>query len=82
MKNKNTLKNKTEIANGYDLFVDAILSLKGDIRGDILRTAARKCSNPYLYLFNKIQKKDVNDNVYALLMEEGLLTNEMFAHQD
>jgi hypothetical protein len=81
MKNKNTLKSKTEISNGYDLFVDAILSLKGDVRADVLRIGSKNCSNPYLYLFNRIQKKDVNDNVYALLMEEGLLTNEMFAHQ-
>jgi hypothetical protein len=79
MKNKNTMKTKTEISNGYDLFVDAILSLKGDIRADILRIGSKHSSNPYLYLFNKIQKKDVNDNVYGLLMEEGLLTNEMFA---
>jgi hypothetical protein len=79
---KNKLKSKKEISNGYDLFVDAILSLKGDIRADVLRIGSKHCSNPYLYLFNKIQKKDVNDNVYGLLMEQGLLTNEMFAHND
>jgi len=77
---KHKLKSKAEIQNGYDLFIDALLSLPGDVRGDILRTASRHCSNPYLYLFNRIQKKDVNDNVYALMFEMGLLTNEMFAH--
>jgi hypothetical protein len=78
----NKLKSKAQIQNGYDLFIDALLSLPGDVRGDILRIGSKHCSNPYLYLFNRIQKKDVNDSVYALLLENGLLTNEMFAHND
>ena len=78
----NKLKPKAQIQNGYDLFIDALLSLPGDVRGDILRIGSKNCSNPYLYLFNRIQKKDVNDSVYALLLENGLLTNEMFAHND
>ena len=73
---KNKMKTKT--ANGYDLFVDAILCLKGDVRADVLRIGSKFSTNPYLYLFNKIQERDVNDSVYALMIEEGLLTNEMF----
>jgi len=66
--------------NAYDEFIDAVLSLPSDVRGDILRIAGRESDNPYLYLFNRIQKKDVLDPIYGLLIENGLLTNEMFQH--
>ena len=69
MKNKNT----------YDNFIDALLSLPGDIRGDILRIGQRnaKNGNAYHYLFKRIQKQDVEDPIYMLMIENGILTNEM-----
>jgi len=66
--------------NAYDDFIDAILSLPGDVRGDILRIAGRNSDNPYLYLFNRIQKKDVEDPIFGILLDNNLLTNEMFQH--
>jgi len=66
--------------NAYDDFIDAILSLPGNVRGDILRIAGRESDNPYLYLFNRIQKKDVEDPIFGILLDYNLLTNEMFQH--
>jgi hypothetical protein len=74
------LKTTEKLQNGYDLFIDGVLSLPGDVRGDLLRIGSKHCSNPYLYLFNRIQKKDVNDPVFTMLIENNLLTEEMFAH--
>lgn len=68
----------TTTTNAYDLFIDAVLSLPADTRGDVLRIAARESDNPYLYLFNRIQKKDVNDSIFGVLMDYNLLTEEMF----
>lgn len=76
MKNKNPL---SKTMNAYDLFIDSILSLPFDVRKDVLSIAEKNSKNPYLYLFKRIQKKDVNDAIYGLLLEQGLLTNEMFA---
>ena len=78
---KNKLKTKEKLQNGYDLFIDAVLSLPGDVRRDILSIGSKHCTNPYLYLFNRIQKKDVNDSVFGTLMDYNLLTEEMFAHE-
>ena len=75
------LKTTEKLQNGYDLFVEAVLSLPGDVRGDVLRIGSKHSSNPYLYLFNRIQKKDVNDGVFGVLMDYNLLTSEMFAHE-
>ena len=79
MKNKNPLE---KTMNAYDLFIDSILSLPFDVRRDVLSIAERASNNPYLYLFKRIQKKDVNDSIYGLLLEQGLLTNGMFALND
>jgi hypothetical protein len=78
---KNKLKTKEKLQNGYDLFIDAVLSLPGDVRRDILQIGSNNCTNPYLYLFNRIQKKDVNDGVYGVLLDYNLLTEEMFGHE-
>ena len=67
-----------KIKNSYDQFIDAVLSLPGDVRGDVLRIAGRESDNPYLYLFTRIQKKDVDDPIFGLLMDNNLLTSEMF----
>ena len=69
MKNKNT----------YDNFVEALLSLPGDVRGDILRIGQRetKDGNAFHYLFKRIQKRDLDDPIYTLMVESGILTNDM-----
>ena len=69
------MKNK----NAYDNFIDAVLSLPSDVRRDTLGIAQReaKDGNVYLYLFNRVQKQDLNDGVYLVMMEHNLLTNEM-----
>lgn len=74
MKNKNPLETTM---NAYDLFIEGLLSLKFDIRRDILSIAEKHSNNPYLYLFKRIQKQDVEDPIYMLLVENGILTNEM-----
>ena len=77
MKNKNPLE---KAMNAYDLFIDAILSLPFDIRKDVLNIAERNSKCPYLYLFQRIQKQDVEDPIYSLLIENGALTSEMLQH--
>jgi hypothetical protein len=69
MKNKNT----------YDKFVEAILSLPGDVRGDVLRIGQKnaKDGNAYHYLFKRIQKQDLDDPIYLMMVENNVLTNEM-----
>ena len=69
------MKNK----NSYDKFIDALLSLPSDVRGDVLRIGQReaKDGNAYHYLFKRIQKRDLDDPVYLLMVENNLLTNEM-----
>jgi hypothetical protein len=69
MKNKNT----------YDTFVEALLSLPGDVRGDVLRIGQReaKNGNAYHYLFKRIQKQDLDDPIYLMMVESGILTNDM-----
>jgi len=75
------LKPTEKLENGYDKFIDAVLSLPGDVRRDVLSIGSRHCSNPYIYLFNRIQKKDVDDPIFSTLMGYNLLTEEMFAHE-
>jgi hypothetical protein len=75
------IKPTEKLHNGYDLFINAVLSLPGDVRRDVLQIGSKHSSNPYLYLFNRIQKKDVNDGVFGVLMDYNLLTSEMFAHE-
>jgi hypothetical protein len=41
------MKNK----NYYDEFINKILSLPGDVRGDLLRIAGKENNNPYITLF-------------------------------
>ena len=77
MKNKNPLE---KAMNSYDLFIEAVLSLPFDVRRDVLAIAEKKAKNPYLYLFKRIQKKDVEDPIFNILMENNLLTSEMFQH--
>ena len=77
MKNKNPLE---KAMNSYDLFIEAVLSLPFDVRRDVLAIAEKKTKNPYLYLFKRIQKKDVEDPIFNILMENNLLTSEMFQH--
>jgi hypothetical protein len=48
------MKNKSD----YDEFVDKILSLPGDSRGDLLRIAGKESNNPYLYLYESYWKSD------------------------
>lgn len=69
------MKNK----NAYDKFIEALLSLRGDIRGDVLRIGQKnaKDGNCYLYLFKRVQKRDLNDPIYNLMIDENVLTNEM-----
>ena len=69
------MKNK----NCYDRFVEALLSLPGDIRGDIMRIGQRNTTNnnAYHYLFKRIQKQDLDDPIYTLMVQNGLLTSEM-----
>lgn len=69
------MKNK----NSYDKFIEALLSLPGDVRGDVLRIGQReaKDGNVYQYLFERVQKQDLNDSVYLLMVDYNLLTNEM-----
>jgi len=69
------MKNK----NSYDKFIEAILSLPGDIRGDVLRIGQKnaKNGNAYHYLFKRIQKRDLDDPIYLLMVEHNLLTNDM-----
>ena len=40
-----------KIKNHYDEFMNKILSLPGDVRGDLLRIAGRDSDNPYFVLF-------------------------------
>jgi hypothetical protein len=77
MKNKNPLE---KAMNSYDLFIDAVLSLPFDVRRDVLSIGERASKNPYLYLFNRIQKQDPQDPIYSLLIENGALTSEMLQH--
>jgi hypothetical protein len=76
MQNKNPLEKAT---NAYDLFIDAVLSLPFDVRKDVLNIAERASGlrNPYLYLFNRIQKQDPQDPIYGLMVENAILTSEM-----
>jgi hypothetical protein len=74
MKNKNPLE---KAMNNYDIFIENVLSLPFDVRTDVLKIAEKYSKNPYMYLFNRVQKRDVNDPIYGLLLENGLLTNEM-----
>jgi len=69
------MKNK----NCYDKFVESLLSLPGDIRGDIMRIGQRNTTNgnAYHYLFKRVQKQDLNDPIYTLMVGNGILTSEM-----
>ena len=70
------MKNK----NCYDLFIDAILGLPFDVRTDVLNIAKKHVRNGnsiFYYLFNRVQKRDLNDPLYCLMVENGALTNEM-----
>ncbi len=64
----------------YEQFIDAVLSLPFDVRRDTLEIASRNSDDPYLYLYDRIQKRDVQDPIYGLLIDGGMLTNEMFEH--
>jgi hypothetical protein len=65
MNNKNPLE---KAMNSYDLFIEAVLSLPFDVRRDVLAIAEKKAKNPYLYLFKRIQKKDVDDPIFNIMM--------------
>jgi hypothetical protein len=69
------MKNK----NCYDKFVESLLSLPGDIRGDIMRIGQKNSTNgnPYHYLFKRVQKQDLDDPIYTLMVGNGILTSEM-----
>jgi hypothetical protein len=69
------MKNK----NCYDKFVESLLSLPGDIRGDIMRIGQRNTTNgnAYHYLFKRVQKQDLDDPIYTLMVGNGILTSEM-----
>jgi hypothetical protein len=69
------MKNK----NCYDKFVESLLSLPGDIRGDIMRIGQKNSTNgnPYHHLFKRVQKQDLDDPIYTLMVGNGILTSEM-----
>jgi hypothetical protein len=74
MQNKNPLE---KAMNAYDIFIDAVLSLPFDVRRDVLNIAERNSKNPYLYLFQRIQKQDPQDPIYGLMVENAILTSDM-----
>lgn len=73
------MKNKNTDNNAYNLFIDALLSLPGDVRGDILRIGQKHSDNPYLYLFNRVLEKNVDDPIFGVMMEYNLLSADIIA---
>ena len=69
------MKNK----NSYDKFVEAILALPFDVRTAVMNIGQKNTNtgNPFHYLFKRIQKRDLEDPIYCLMVEKNLLTNEM-----
>ena len=89
MKNKTSVENKPAkltpslmvymqeevLQNIYDKFVESILSLPADVRGDVLRIGAREAAdgNAYMYLFRRVIEGTADDTVRGLLEEYNLL---------